>query len=169
MKKILVVILTVGLIVSMSGYAWAQSDFDYKKINLLRWMDPYRNPITYQEYKESRHFATEFNARCIYSSSKGDTPICIVINNLLQSLIQSSFSVFLEDLEYEGYTPHVYTAINNGDETALKDILISEWNSHNIVGAILIGDLPIAWYEMTEPPDWVGHTWNFPLTFSLWT
>jgi hypothetical protein len=150
MKKILMVILTVAGMISISGDLGAQSDFDYKKVNRLRWMDPYRNPITYQEYKDSRQFASEFNARCIYSGSKGDTPICIVINNLLYLSIQSSFSVFIADLEDEGYTPNVYAAVNNGDEVALKDILVSEWNSRNIVGAILIGDLPIAWYEMTE-------------------
>jgi hypothetical protein len=150
MKKILMVILTVAGMISISGDLGAQSDFDYKKVNRLRWMDPYRNPITYQEYKDSRQFASEFNARCIYSGSKGDTPICIVINNLLYLSIQSSFSVFIADLEDEGYTPNVYAAVNNGDEVALKDILVSEWNSRNIVGAIFIGDLPIAWYEMTE-------------------
>ncbi|MCK4404177.1 MAG: hypothetical protein KAW02_03720 [candidate division Zixibacteria bacterium] len=149
MKKILMVIFTVGLIASISGDLWAQSDFDYSKVTRLRWMDPYRNPITYQEYKDSRQFASELDARCIYSGSKGDTPICIVINNLLYLSIQSSFSVFIADLENEGYTPNVYTAVNSGDEVALKDILVSEWNSRNIAGAILIGDLPIAWYEMT--------------------
>ena len=158
MKKMLVVVFTVGLVISISGYVGAQSDFDYKNVNPLRWMDPYRDPITYQEYKDSRQFADEFNAGRIYSGSKGDTPVCIVINNLLQPLIQSSFSVFLDDLEDEGYAPNVYTAINNGDEIALKDILVSEWNGRNIVGAILIGDLPIAWYEMT----WWGDE-EFPI------
>lgn len=163
MKKTLTVILTVSLMGLVSGYVYAQSGFDYKKVNLLRWMDPYRNPISYQEYKEGRGFASEFDARRIYSGNKGDTPICIVINSLLRVSIQSSFSVFVADLENEGHIPNVYTVVNNGDEVALKDILISEWNSRNIAGAILIGDLPIAWYEMTEPPDWGGAHVEFPI------
>ncbi len=163
MRKMLAIILVVGLTGSISGHVYARSDFDYKKVNVLRWMDPYRNPITYQEHKESRQFAREFNGKCIFSGNKGDTPLCLVINNLLYLSIQSSFSVFLSDLENEGYTPNVYTAANNGDEVALKDILISEWNSRNIVGAILIGDLSIAWYEMTEPPDWGGAHVEFPI------
>ncbi|MGB3093785.1 MAG: C25 family cysteine peptidase [Candidatus Zixiibacteriota bacterium] len=163
MRGTLVVFLTFVLFTSISGTAVAQSDFDYKSVNPLRWMDPHRNPLTYQEYREGRQFAGEFDPGFIYSGGKGDTPICIVINTLLQPLIQSAFTQFVSDLELEGYTPNVYTATNNGDEAALKDILISEWNSRSIAGAILIGDLPVAWYEMTEPPDWGGAHVEFPI------
>jgi hypothetical protein len=148
MKRVSAVILMAALMVPVGGHVWGQSDFDYKNVTRLRWMDPYRNPITYQEYRDSRPFASEFDARCIYSGSKGDTPICIVVNTLLQPLIESAFWQFVSDLELEGHTPNVYTATNNGDEASLKDILISEWNTRNIAGAILIGDLPVAWYEM---------------------
>lgn len=149
MKKTLVVFLTVVLFASVGHNIRGQSDFDYTKVTRLRWMDPDRNPITYQEYLSEREFASEFDSRLVSSSRKGDAPICIVINNLLYLTIQSSFSTFLSDLEEDGYAPNVYTAVNNGDEAALKDILISEWNSRGIAGAILIGDLPVAWYEMT--------------------
>jgi hypothetical protein len=149
MKKMLTVILVVGVVVAISGHVWAQSDFDYTKVTRLRWMDPDRTPITYQEYRENRQFAEQLDARLVHSGSKGDTPVCIVINNLLHFAIQSSFSVFISDLENDGYSVSVYTAFNNGDEVGLKDILISEWNSRGIEGAILIGDLPVAWYEMT--------------------
>ncbi|MGB7061567.1 MAG: C25 family cysteine peptidase [Candidatus Zixiibacteriota bacterium] len=163
MRGTLVVFLTFVLFTSISGTVVAQSDFDYKSVSPLRWMDPHRNPITYQEYRGGRQFAGEFDPGFIYSGGKGDTPICIVINTLLQPLIQSAFTQFVSDLELEGYTPNVYTATNNGDEAALKDILISEWNSRSIAGAILIGDLPVAWYEMTEPPDWGGAHVEFPI------
>lgn len=163
MKRMLALLISVGLIASLGAGVSAQHDFDYKKVNPLRWMDPYRNPITYQQYINGRGFAGDLEARLIYSGSKGDVPICIVINNLLQPLIQSSFSVFVADLELEGYNPNVYTAANNGDETALRNILISEWNNRGIAGAILIGDLPIAWYEMDEPPDWGGAHVEFPI------
>ncbi len=149
MKKKLTVILVAGVMLSCVGSLWAQSDFDYSKVTRLRWMDPYREPITYQEYRESREFAQHLGARLVYAGSKGEVPVCIVINNYLHFTIQSSFSIFISDLESDGYSPNVYTAYNNGDEVGLKDILISEWNSRGIAGAILIGDLPVAWYEMT--------------------
>jgi hypothetical protein len=61
----------------------------------------------------------------------------------------------------------VYTALNDGDEAALRNLLISEWNSRQIVGAILIGDLAVPWYEMTEPPDWGGEHVEFPIDLFL--
>ncbi|MCK4385762.1 MAG: hypothetical protein KAW52_05805, partial [candidate division Zixibacteria bacterium] len=162
-KKRLTLIFAVVFVLLISGNLWAQTEFDYKQVNLLRWMDPYRQPITYQEYVEGREFAKEFEARFIYSSPKGEIPICIIINNLLQPLIETAFSRFILDLEMEGYSINLYTATNDGDEVALKDILISEWNTHQIVGAILIGDLAVPWYEMTEPPDWGGNHVEFPI------
>jgi hypothetical protein len=163
MKKMLVVFLTVGLLVSISSHLWGQSKFDYKKVNPLRWMDPYKKPITYQEYRNSREFAPKFETRLIHAGNKGNMPICIVINTNLQPLIQTSFSVYLADLETAGYNVNVYTATNNGDEVALRNLLISEWNIRHIVGAILIGDLAVPWYEMTEPPDWDGEYVQFPI------
>jgi hypothetical protein len=149
MKKLLVLFLILGVTVSINGYLWAQSDFDYRNVTRLRWMDPDRNPITYQQYRQSREFAVFPDVKAVYYGSKGDKPICIVINNSLYMAIPGSFSVFLSDLESDGYVPNVYTMLNDGDEVALKDILISEWEDRDISGAILIGDLPVAWYEMT--------------------
>jgi hypothetical protein len=157
------VLLLVGLVALISTRVGAQQDFDYKQVNPLRWMDPIRNPITYQEYVGNREFAPELDARLVYYGSKGDVPICIVINFLLQPLVQSAFSQYVSDLETEGYAVNVYTALNDGDEAALKNILISEWNTRNIAGAIMIGDLPVAWYEMDEPPEWGGAHVEFPI------
>jgi hypothetical protein len=132
-------------------------------------MDPYRKPITYQQYLESREFAEKFEVKLINSTpkgmehAKGDIPICIIINSLLQLQIQAFFSRFLTDLEMEGYNIDLYTATNNGDEVALKNLLVSEWNTRRIVGAILIGDLAVPWYEMTEPPGWGGDHVEFPI------
>ena len=163
MRRKLEVLVAMGLIALTAGGAGAQSNLDHTKVTWLRWMDPDRNPITYQEYRESRQFAEQLDARLIYAGSKGDTPVCIVINNLLHFTIESSFSVFISDLESDGYSPNVYTAYNDGDEVGLKDILVSEWNSRGVAGAILIGDLPVAWYEMTHPPEYGGNRVEFPI------
>jgi len=163
MRKKVQVLVTLGLVALMAGGTWAQSGFDYKSVNPLRWMDPHRNPVAYQEYQQGRSFARDLDIRLVYEGSKGNVPICIVINTLLQPLIGSGFSQFVADLELEGYAPNVYTATNNGDEAALKSVLISEWNTRGVAGAIMIGDLPIAWYEMTEPPDWGGAHVEFPI------
>jgi hypothetical protein len=148
MKKRLTLIFSALFVLLISGNLLGQKEFDYKQVTRLRWMDPDRMPITYQEYLESREFAKEFEARFIYSSPKGEVPICIIINTLLQPLIDTAFSRFILDLEMEGYNINLYKATNNGDEAAIKDILILEWNTRQIVGAILIGDIAVAWYEM---------------------
>jgi len=170
MKKRLTLIFSVLFVLFLSANLWGQasvktqnSRFDYKKVNLLRWMDPYRKPITYQKYLESREFTKEFGATLVYSSPIGETRICIVINTLLQPQIQTAFSRFMTDLEMEGYSIDLFTATNSGDEAALRNLLISEWSTRQIVGAILIGDLAVPWYEMTEPPDWGGDHVEFPI------
>lgn len=164
MKKVLVVAVIVVLnLVLITGQLWAQRGIDYRQVNLLRWMDPEKSPITYREYLLNRDFGQNFDAQLVYSGSKGDTPICIVINNLLEPLVQGSFLAFVADLEAEGYTPNVYTAANDGDEAALRNLLIAEHGTRSIVGGILIGDLPVAWYEMTHPPEWGGGHVEFPI------
>jgi hypothetical protein len=163
MKKRLILFFSALFVLSISTNLWAQTKLDYKKVNLLRWMDPYRKPITYQQYMESRKFAKGFEAQLIYFSPKGDIPICIIINSILQPQIQTYFSRFITDLEMEGYAIDLFTATNNGDEVALKNLLISEWSTRHIVGAILIGDLAVPWYEMTEPPEWGGDHVEFPV------
>lgn len=163
MKRILTVLLTLGLIIPGVGNLRGQSKLDYKNVKPLRWMDPYRQPITYQEYTNSREFAEEFDARLFYAGNKGSVPICIVINATLQPLIQTPFSLYLSDLTGEGYNVNVYTANNDGDAVALRNLLISEWNSRHIVGAILIGDLAVPWYEMDEPSEWGGAHVQFPI------
>jgi hypothetical protein len=163
LRRISVIVLLVGMVGFPTGATRAQLHSDPAKVTWLRWMDPYRNPITYREYLESRRFAAQLDAQLVHAGSKGDTPICIVINNLLYLAIQDSFSAFLSDLELDGYAVNAYTALNDGDEAALKEILISEWANRNIVGSILIGDLPVAWYEMTHPPEYGGDHVEFPI------
>jgi len=163
MKKWLTFIFSMVLVLSICGNLLGQSEFDYKRINPLRWMDPDREPITYQQYLESRGFAKEFEVSLLYSSPQGEIPICIFINSLLQYGIETAFLRFVADLEMEGYDMNIYTVINDGDEAAIKDILISEWNTRQIVGAILVGDIAVAWYEMTEPEEWGSNHVEFPI------
>jgi hypothetical protein len=153
MKRTLTLISSVTFILLISGNLLGQREFDYTRVTRLRWMDPVRNPITYQQYLGSRDLAKEFEVELVYSSSqgvhpRGATPICVVMNSGLNLLIKTAFSVFVTDLEMEGYDLNVYTATNDGEEAALKSVLISEWNTRQIEGAILIGDLAVAWYEM---------------------
>jgi hypothetical protein len=163
MKKAVMLVMILGLVFAIRNAYAGHSKIDYTHIHPLRWMDPYRNPITYQEYTSSREFAPKLDARLIYAGTKGNVNICIVINANLEPQIQTQFSVYLADLQAEGYNPNIYTAYNDGDVAALKNLLISEWNSRQIAGAILIGDLAVPWYEMNEPSSWGGSHVEFPI------
>ncbi len=163
MRKSCVLILVMAVAALVGGRAHGESDLDQQKVSWLRWMDPYRDPITYRQYIMAREFEGRFDAKLVRVGPRGDVPICIIVNNLLYQAIFSSFSAFLFDLELDGYAVNVYTALNDGDEVALKDLLISEHSDRNIAGAVLIGDLPVAWYEMTHPPEYGGNHVEFPI------
>ncbi len=156
-------LITVILILCMKGAVLSQNKDDHTKIQVTRWLDSSTRPETYAEYLGSRSFDQQFDSRLSYSSQRLGYNICMVVNADLYPEIADSLSMFLFDLESEGYDVNVYTAYNDGDEAALRSLLISEWTNRNIEGAILIGDLALAWYEMTEPTHWGGDHVEFPI------
>jgi len=168
MKKGTTFVFLLFLVFSISNSLSGETGFDYKKVNLLRWMDPARRPLTYQQYLESRQFSGQFKAELVYRSPKwtepeSDVPICVIINENLQPQIGDAFSQFIADLEMDGYSIDVFAANNNFSATGLKNFLEVQWNSRQIVGAVLIGDLAVPWYEMDEPPGWGGSHVEFPI------
>lgn len=148
MKKFLSFVLFVLFVLSIRVTPLAQNKFDYKKVNILRWMDPARRPLSYQQYLESRQLSGQFETKPVYRSPKwtgpkSDTPICIIINETLLPQIETVFERFMTDLEMEGYSIDVFAANHNFNATGLKNFLEVQWNSRQIVGAVLIGDLAV--------------------------
>jgi hypothetical protein len=161
MKKLF---LALAILILFPGsLSFAQNKDDYTKIQVTRWLDPATRPETYQEYISSRSFDQKFDSKLLYSCGLQGKNICLVVNASLYPEITDSLDKFLFDLESEGYEVNVYTAYNDGDEQALRNLLISEWTARGIEGVILIGDLALAWYEMNEPPDWGGSHVEFPI------
>lgn len=161
MKKLLFAVAMSIFFLGGSGFS--QNKDDYTQIQVTRWSDPNTRPETYQEYLTSRSFDQKFDSKLLYSGKTQGNNICIVVNANLYPDIVSSLSVFLFDLESEGYNTNVYTAYNDGDEQALRNLLISEWTTREIEGAIFIGDLALAWYELTEPESWGGRHVEFSI------
>jgi len=159
-KSLLTLVISVFF---LGNVGLSQNKDDYTKIKVTRWSDPTTRPETYQEYLNARSFDQKFDSRLSYSSALEGSNICMVVNADLYPEMEDSLSVFLFDLESEGYNVNVYTANNDGDEQALRDLLISEWTTRTIEGTIFIGDLALAWYEMTEPEDWGGAHVEFPI------
>jgi len=151
------------LIFFLGNVAVSQQMDDYRQIEVTRWLDPTTRPETHQEYLSARSFDQKFDSKLTYSSELLGKNMCIIVNADLYPQISDSLSVFLFDLESEGYNVNLYTALNDGDEEALRNLLISEWNTRSIEGLIMIGDLALAWYELKEPASWGGAYVEFPI------
>jgi hypothetical protein len=82
----------------------------------------------------------------------------VVVNSSIQSSIQSSLEQYVSDLEAEGYSVTIY-ATENGTPEDLRAFLQGQL-SDGLAGCILIGDLPVPWYEMDD--DFYGHA-EFPI------
>ncbi|MEZ5359357.1 MAG: putative Ig domain-containing protein [Candidatus Zixiibacteriota bacterium] len=69
----------------------------------------------------------------------------IIVNSSLLASIQTSIDQYLLDLTAAGFTGTVYT-MSGGTPDSLRAFLQTLYAA-SVVGAVLIGDLPVAWYE----------------------
>jgi len=96
------------------------------------------------------------------AGSQAASNLVIVVNSSLQPLIQTNLDQYVADVTAEGYTPTVRTwntsAADQNEPAELRAYLQSV--SNNLVGAVFIGDLPVAQYENFS--DFNGATATFP-------
>lgn len=71
--------------------------------------------------------------------------VAVIVYDSLYPEIQISIDRYVQDLINEGYNTKVITA-SGGNPEDLRNLLINEL-PNNLVGAILIGNLPVAWWE----------------------
>ncbi len=85
----------------------------------------------------------------------------------LYSYLNPSTGIFVSDLISEGFSVEVDTMHNSSNPYApesLRTFLKQEYGSDSCVGALLIGDLPIAWFQMMEVFwGWVPNYTEFPI------
>jgi hypothetical protein len=129
-------------------------------IERLRWIDPLgRKPMTYEEYMVKQGEIPPFEIEEVYGSSRkgiDSSLVCVVVNESLYPSIADSLSQYVADVEFSGYSVSIYTTAG-GVPYDLRAFL-QGLPSDSLVGAVFIGDLPVAWYEME---DW-GHE-EFPI------
>lgn len=92
------------------------------------------------------------------SPDRSDTYVLVVVAGGLESTLQPEISQLSTDLSAEGCDVTVYS-MDGGTVQDLRDLL---QNTAGLDGAILVGDLPRAWYER----DGWGHE-EFPLDLFL--
>ncbi|KPL18313.1 MAG: hypothetical protein AMJ92_08740, partial [candidate division Zixibacteria bacterium SM23_81] len=102
-----------------------------------------------------------------------DNHVLIAVEESLYPLIEAGLGGYVSDLEAEGYTVTVVldTAFG-GTPAEVRDYLSSVYTSDGLIGALLIGDLPVPWHEST----WDDGTYeNYPCDYfymeitSTWT
>jgi len=115
----------------------------------------------------------------LYSSpfACAEKNIVIVVNSSLQSSIQNSLNLYMEDLKKEGYSVKQKNWVLVGSTpTDLRDYLKSEYANDGLQGALFIGDLPLARseaYEYDNDHYYVYREWPCDLFFmelnATWT
>jgi len=114
-------------------------------IKITQWVGP-GEPITYQKWR-SLHPSGHFRIGPVVASR--DTPVIdIVVNSSIYDSLLPDLQLLKTDIEADGYSVRIDTAsfentINGA--IALRNHLIS---IDGLSGAILIGDLPVPWYQM---------------------
>ncbi len=91
---------------------------------------------------------------------RSDSQVLVIVASGVETPLAPELSRFASDLEAEGYS--VSTQVMTGGTAASLRALLQ--STPGIGGAILVGDLPAAWYEMDE---WSGPHEEFPMDLYL--
>jgi len=121
-------------------------------------LTPSRNPdpehyplLRFAEYTESNppekgKFGSIYLNRFISNS----TYLIIVEESLVEPLYNEIEQLY-EDYENEGYSP-IVISYNGNSASQLREEIIAYYLDSDIIGLLLVGDLPSAWFELFE--DW---------------
>ncbi len=138
---------------------------DGPDITRLRWIDDDgRQAITYGQWKAARGperaFQIDLTGKNQTKAAAADgIKFCIIVNSTLRPQIQTSLDQYVVDLTGEGYDVETY-ATSGGTPEDVRAFLQGRY-ALGLVGCILIGDLPIPWYETECWSDPVEHE-EFP-------
>jgi len=145
-----------------------ERDREQDIVEITRWMDPEgRQPQSYAEWKaevgEPGPFETEF-IRSSSSLKSADLYIkfLVVVNTDLYPLITTGLDQYVLDLNAEGYEVEIYTS-SGGTPEEMREFLRGRYFA-GMKGCLLIGSLPIAWYEIYDCFDY-GNNEEFPCDF----
>ncbi len=84
--------------------------------------------------------------------------VFLMVQSSLYDSISTSLNTYREDLEREGYTVQIYKW-SGGTQKTFRQFLVDR--KTNLTGAVLIGELPIPWYN--NSPWCTGDTFREPM------
>lgn len=169
LKRLVVISLAGGLLILSFVFGENKKDkqgvVDYEAIKeLKRFRTVDYDYGTFDKYAKSTIFDDEFQVNTIYQSYnygvRSDSNIVLIINQKVYNPnTMDEFETYKNNVEEEGYSIKICLANNVVDPTPLRDYLRTEWEESNINGAFLVGQLPVAWYELpiyNDDEDTVG-------------
>jgi hypothetical protein len=80
--------------------------------------------------------------------------IWLMINQNIYPTITTTLTQFSNDIQSSGYNVSIITIASGTSALTVRNLLQQGYNNGSLQGAILIGNLPTAWYEMTNPSPW---------------
>ena len=134
---------------------------DYQNVRTLEYVD--KNNVRPQTFAQFRAifppaaFVAEEQPRPAFSAdlkhlqnySTGAFPkgkMLVLVNYDLYPSVKASIDLYIQDLAYEGYFAITYK-VKGGGPVDLRNFLIGKMP---IIGALMVGSLPIAWFEMAD-------------------
>lgn len=135
--------------------------FQAQAFQTIPYFDPLnRSPSTYEEFAAARidapfqaqvaEGAVRLNPRTLEPLDPGVSGsysrlVLVLANASLYPAIQPELAVYTSDLSFEGYSSKVIS-VAGGRAADLKQILLAHRDS-GLVGAVMVGDLPVAWWS----------------------
>jgi len=155
-RKIAVALGLVGIFLSyfltLTIPAGFSSPVDLQKVKRLQWIDPLgREPMSYRTFKAQEPEPSPLKIELIQEAyvsgePKADSLISIIVNSTLYPKISGSLLQYRNDIIADGYLVEV-VSWSGGSPVDLRTYLKNKLAS-GLRGAVLIGDLPVAWFEM---------------------
>ncbi len=117
----------------------------------LKWAGPPGSrPGTYEEWI-AQHPYTDFSYRLdrvVYGDGRAGT-VAILTKQAIAPALVSEIDQLMDNLQSEGYTVLSYE-ISGGTPDTLRAFLRNLYNLNNLEGALLMGSLPVAWFELYD-------------------
>jgi hypothetical protein len=151
MKQLIMIFMCTALMLSA----------DTNGIPLLRWAGPEGSrPGTYEEwYATHPEQPFEYTLRSIRHGLRDGTVAIFTDQNLVTAL-NSQLTQLETDLCTDGYTVVSY-GLTGGTPEDLKTMLADLYDTLDLEGALLVGSLPVAWYEVQNDFNSYGYA-DFP-------
>ncbi len=146
------------IVISIAALVFAQDD-----VTLLRWAGPEGSvPDTYEEWIE-KHPYRPFHWQLvdiIHGNGRAGN-VAVIVESSIAPHLNPELATYSTNLQSDGHTIYTYQ-MSGGTPESLRTFLGSLYSTDNIEGAVLIGNLPVAWFEIANDFNQYGYA-SFPI------